>query len=455
MSGDGKNEGNVGNARILFALWVVLGLALLGLALLFSGSLIDWVFRPWGGLLDRVAERVPAARLRLALGGLALLAGGFLLRRAGFFRWAARRNLRVNLVLLATMLLTTVFTLEQALSIRFYRDSSRSTTIFARDPDLGWRLKPGVRGSWGLVPATINAHGLRGAEVPPEGQLEQFRILFLGDSVTFGYRVRDDEPFPLLTGRDLNARNPERMVVPLNAGTGGFSPWQEYEFLVRYGLDLEPDLVLVCFVLNDVTEKFSLVQFGGSELGFQLRHTVEGLGDRLAGWSSIFAFGSYLRDRVRFGGEPAEAAREIERLQVMDLLYDEKKELTDQAWALTLENLDRIFLRCREEGIPSMLVILPYAFQLQNPAAYGRPQRTLTRHAAEQGVDTVDLLPLLRQDMEQQNRGIAAYFLDDNHLTTEGHRAVARILARQIHQRGFTGGPGSVAEDPKPPAVVR
>ncbi len=445
-----EKTGSTGNARILFALWAVLGVGLLGLALLFHETVIDWAFRPWGGLLDRVAERIPAARLRLALGGLALLAGGFLLSRAGFFRWAARRNLRVNLVLLATMLLTTVFTLEQVLSIRFYRDTSRTTTIFARDPDLGWRLKPGVRGSWGLEPATINAHGLRGAELPPPGQVEQFRILFLGDSVTFGYRVRDDEPFPLHTGRNLNARNPERMVVPLNAGTGGYSPWQEYEFLVRYGLDLDPDLVLVCFVLNDVTEKFSLVQFGGSELGFQLRHTVEGLGDRLAGWSSIFAFGSYLRDRVRFGGEPAAAAREIERLQVMDLLYDEKKELTDQAWDLTTENLDKIFQRCREEKIPAMLVILPYAFQLQNPEAFGRPQRTLARHAAEQGIDTVDLLPLLRQDLEQRKLGIPSFFLDDNHLTAEGHRAVARLLADEIHRRGLTGGPVPPAEEPQP-----
>jgi len=362
----GDTTENRGDARILFAHLMFLGLGLLVLSLLFSGTLIDWAFRPWGGLLDRVAERVPAARLKLALGGLALLAGGFLLRQISFFRWSARSALRVNLVLLVTMLLTTIFTLEQILSVRFYRDTSRTTTIFTRDPDLGWRLKPGARGIWGLVPATINAHGLRGAEVSAAAGVEQFRLLFLGDSVTFGYRVRDDEPFPLLTGQNLNARSPERMVVPLNAGVGGYSPWQEYEFLVRYGLDLEPDLVLVCFVLNDVTEKFSLVQFGGSELGFQVRHTVEGLGDRLAGWSSIFAFGSYLRDRVRFGGEPAEAAREIERLQVMDLLYDEKKELTDRAWALTLANLDKIFQCCGEEGIPAMLVILPYAFQLQN-----------------------------------------------------------------------------------------
>jgi lysophospholipase L1-like esterase len=431
---------NTGNARILFALMVFLGLGLLALALLCNGTLIDWAFRPWGGLLDRVAERVPAARLKLALGGLALLAGGFLLRQIGFFRWSARSGLRVNLVLLAAMLLTAVFTMEQVLSIRFYRDNSRATTIFARDPNLGWRLKPGARGSWGMVPTTINAHGMRGAEVPEGDGADQFRLLFLGDSVTFGYRVRDDEPFPLLTGQNLNSRSPERMVVPLNAGVDGYSPWQEYELLVRYGLDLEPDLVLVCFVLNDVTEKFSLVQFGGSELGFQVRHTVEGLGDRMAGWSHIFNFGSYIRDRIRFGGPPADAARELEKLQVMDLLYDEKKELTDRAWALTLANLDKIFLRCQEEKIPALLVILPYAFQLQNPPAFGRPQTVLRTHAAGQGIDTVDLLPLLCRDMEERKLGIPAYFLDDNHLTAEGHRTVARILADEIYRRGLTGG---------------
>jgi len=423
--------------RILFALWILFGLMLLALAALFSGGLIDWAFRPWGGLLDRVAERVPAARLRLALGGLALLAGGILLKKVGVFRWASRRDRRVNLLLMATILLVTVFTLEQVFSIRFYREPSRDTTIFTRDPDMGWRLKPGVSGVWGLVPTTINNDGLRGADLPPPERVEQFRILFLGDSVTFGYRVQDHQPFPLLTGRELNARGPAQMVVPMNAGVGGYSPWQEYEYLVRRGLDLDPDLVLVCFVLNDVTEKFSLVQFGGSELGFQVRHTVEGLGDRLAGWSHIFAFGSYLRDRIRYGGEPATAAKEIERLQVMDLLYDEKKELTDRAWALTLENLDRIFQRCAAEEIPALLVAFPYAFQLQDPEAYGRPQRVLLHHAVEQGVDTVDLLPLLRRDLDQRGLDISALFLDDNHLTVEGHRAVARILAGELSRRGL------------------
>ncbi len=36
----------------------------------------------------------------------------------------------------------------------------------------------------------------------------------------------------------------------------------------------EPELVVVSFVLNDVTEKFRLIKFGGADRGAQLMHAI-------------------------------------------------------------------------------------------------------------------------------------------------------------------------------------
>lgn len=56
----------------------------------------------------------------------------------------------------------------------------------------------------------------------------------------------------------------------INAGVGGYSAWQEYEYLRSRGVTLDPDMVVVGFVLNDVTENMDLVQFAGRWEGAQL-----------------------------------------------------------------------------------------------------------------------------------------------------------------------------------------
>ena len=58
-------------------------------------------------------------------------------------------------------------------------------------------------------------------------------------------------------------------------------------FLRKEGIKYDPDLVVLSFVLNDVTEKFGLIRFGGSRLGFQLEHSILTLTDWLSYKSSI------------------------------------------------------------------------------------------------------------------------------------------------------------------------
>ena len=71
----------------------------------------------------------------------------------------------------------------------------------------------------------INEKGLRGKEYPYEKQKNTFRVLMLGDSITFGFEV-------------------------INAGVQGYGTDQELIFLQNEGLKYHPDLV----VLNFCTE---------------------------------------------------------------------------------------------------------------------------------------------------------------------------------------------------------
>lgn len=106
--------------------------------------------------------------------------------------------------------------------------------------------------SWGAVPYTIktNSLGLRGKEIStrkPEGKI---RIAGLGDSVTDGFFVDNDDTYPAQLEEMLNKEGYNAEVI--NAARGGGSIDKEYTILREILIPLKPDIVLLTFVTNDI-----------------------------------------------------------------------------------------------------------------------------------------------------------------------------------------------------------
>ena len=66
------------------------------------------------------------------------------------------------------------------------------------DPRVLFEPRPGFDGFSEGVWLTTNSRGLRERELPLAKPAGARRVVFLGDSVTFGAGVNDDEPFPRL-----------------------------------------------------------------------------------------------------------------------------------------------------------------------------------------------------------------------------------------------------------------
>jgi hypothetical protein len=129
------------------------------------------------------------------------------------------------------------------LSLRgLVRPSCNSRLIF--------ELKPGLRATFQGVPLEVNEHGHRGAARPRAKPLGTVRVLGIGDSVLFGWGVREDETFLSGLERRLNASG-ERPHEVLNFGVPGYNTMQEATQLEAVGLGWAPDAVVVCFVHND------------------------------------------------------------------------------------------------------------------------------------------------------------------------------------------------------------
>jgi lysophospholipase L1-like esterase len=117
-----------------------------------------------------------------------------------------------------------------------------------QDSSLRWRFSP-TNGR--------NSLGLRNRELGPK-KTGTYRILFLGDSLIWTGDTSSGELYTQVVERRLNSRFPNgpNSFEIINAGVPGYTTYQELEFLKTYGVDMEPNLVVLGFVFNDLYYKY-------------------------------------------------------------------------------------------------------------------------------------------------------------------------------------------------------
>jgi hypothetical protein len=135
-------------------------------------------------------------------------------------------------------------------------------TPLVRDPYALWRNKPlaqktqrinpavyGDDASWTLA---IDSEGYRGDEREHRERRDGvYRIVTVGDSVTFGFNVDQNDTYPHRLAVALRERYPGRALEVVNAGVPGWSWVQGLRFLQADGMRLAPDLVVAAHGVND------------------------------------------------------------------------------------------------------------------------------------------------------------------------------------------------------------
>ena len=144
--------------------------------------------------------------------------------------------------------------------------NQQQSGIFEGDALLLWRLKPNLdHAIWDFTVVSTNAQSFR-ADYPigrkPAGT---FRIVCLGDSVTFGYRVPpvwperpndydpEWQPFPMLIEKELRKANPNRRIEVFPMAVPGYTSHQGLAWLRRDIDYLQPDMVIASFGWNDAS----------------------------------------------------------------------------------------------------------------------------------------------------------------------------------------------------------
>lgn len=112
------------------------------------------------------------------------------------------------------------------------------------------KLKPNQTGTYTLnKPVRANSYGFRDFEwrVPKPAGI--FRIMVVGDSMTFGVGVRGEDSFPKILERQL--KRDFGNVEVLSASVQGWDTWHELEFFKREGFAYGADIVVIGLYMND------------------------------------------------------------------------------------------------------------------------------------------------------------------------------------------------------------
>lgn len=322
---------------------------------------------------------------------------------------------------------------------------------YESDERAGWRVASNVRRDG----FTTGSLGTRGAEVDPA---KRERILVLGDSITLGAEVRDDETF---CARLEAALGPGVQVV--NAGCPGYGLHEHAAAMERLAPAVKPTrVVLALFLGNDVGDSSSERRY--EVVGGMLAPAPPG--GRRGSWTR---FAMWVRARTRSLGltralarlaGPGERAKHEVQAQSRDagLLGMGQPsvralfELDDAAaaarspefaegWRRIPERLAEIRGACARLGATFDVVVLPlpmaYDADLRRrvaaewnvpPASIEaeRPSRRVAAMLRTLGIPSHDLTPAFAADPDPA----ALHGLADLHLTPAGHALVARELAK-------------------------
>ena len=202
-------------------LFLLLGISILLIALFYNEFLISY-FDPSPPLREMTIKKIRNAQIYLLLIGTLFMILAESVKKLPRFKQFLCEDYIEKILLLVISVSIPIVLLEITLRPLIIVD--KPTTIFMRDNLLGWKFKPNTHDIWGKVPVRINGKGLRGPELPYAKPKNTKRILYLGDSVTFGYLLDSyEKTFPYLIDSILNEKSSFN-IETINAGIDGYSP---------------------------------------------------------------------------------------------------------------------------------------------------------------------------------------------------------------------------------------
>ncbi len=305
----------------------------------------------------------------------------------------------------------------------------KQSGIFEGDPLLLWRLRPNLnRAYWDFTLVSTNAQGFRADYPIGEKPAGTFRIVCLGDSVTFGYRVppvwpeRPNDynpewlPYPMLLEKELRKANPKRRIEVFPMAVPGYTTHQGLAWLRRDIEHLQPDVVIASFGWNDAS--------------------VSDVSDREAidtRWSPVAI--RWLVDHSQAFAHATRWLRSRNRPPEGSQAPSPKPRVSETEY---IENFKAIVNLASEHRASVIVIGAPYRDSTTNPpeAQLMTGYRTALKSAMQESQTPYLEVLELTEAAGTVNEGFFGELIHPNHM---GHRLMASELLRLMSERRLLG----------------
>lgn len=305
---------------------------------------------------------------------------------------------------------------------------------YRADPALVFALESNQAAYTADRTAAINERGFRGPVLPYVRTPGTTRILYLGDSITFGYGVDEGESFPqktaqLLAKQGIHTEN-------INSAVPSYNSEQEVTFLRNEGFRYQPDWVVVGICWNDINEKSgvrvsrngSLIEetsddssatgrLWDSRIGFELRNIVK---------RSRLLY-SAMRGLRAVTGKAQPESHDTFR---SDVLAGNDSDKVSRGWMRMQADMHRLAQLSKQHGFRPLLVAFPMSLSMDGTHPNSSYPTRLKEIAQREQLPMIDLHPIYQARFRGHESLFLAY--DADHPNAAGHLLAAQAVADYI-----------------------
>jgi hypothetical protein len=314
-----------------------------------------------------------------------------------------------------------------------------------------YELRPRMKGTFTGKPVTINSMGMRDVERSVQKAPGTFRIVCLGDSHMFGWGVKQEETFPAVLEMILNERYQEPVFEVWNMGVPGYNGVMEVEVFHQKALPLDPDMVIINYVHNDM-DLPNFLTLPPNVLTLKKSYLWELIERRLR-----FFLGRYVppMDMIQAPWD-ARRGRFVVDPEVVPLRFNHLA-----GWDNMVEAYRRLARTAKSAGIVPVMAITwaDYRGRIRHNRKEALPQNVLELKnlCRKEGYVVVDAQDRIVRYLKKNDLVASSLWLSskDNHMNPLHHslmaREIIRILEREGILEGTESGKGSLPDFPSPP----
>jgi len=293
---------------------------------------------------------------------------------------------------------------------------------------LNYRLRPGSLKSSGNIRYILNSAGFRDLERTYQKSNNTYRILVIGDSVTFGYKVRFNDIYPRQLESLLKQYNEN--VEVLSIAMPGLNTLQESHLLLTEGSKYQPDMVILGYVINDAAAGYRYTT-AKTRCRIAIIHLPISCSFKHLMKQSAFLY--FIKDRLDQLIWKLNIGDDDDNSGYMKKDYYNKLYMQQSIWdSHVVAGFKKVATFARESKIPIILVIFPIMFDYEN-YNWGWIHEKVSREGRMYKFHIVDLFDDYKRYPVKETRIERGDFVHPNAF---GHRIAATATVKYLTQGG-------------------